>query len=154
MSERGINSAKLAEKVGMSKVAVSNIVTGKSSPSIDNLKKIAQVLGVSIAKLVGEERTNCNFYPSDYDGKYKCCFVLTSNVHNMNWNSSYIYNINIQPMVGDTLDFSAISDCEDSVFQEFGTKYFIVDKRILFPLAYCESEFDMIIFMSPYKLTK
>ena len=41
MNERNVTSAWLAEQVGISKVAVSNIVTGKSSPSLDNVIKIA-----------------------------------------------------------------------------------------------------------------
>lgn len=56
MGERSVTSAWLAEKVGISKVAVSNIVTGKSSPSLDNLIKIADVLKVSITELIGEEK--------------------------------------------------------------------------------------------------
>ena len=55
MDERKITSAWLAEKVGISKVAVSNIVTGKNSPSVDNLLKIAEALGVSITYLLGLE---------------------------------------------------------------------------------------------------
>ena len=51
MSKRNVTSAWLAEQVGISKVAVSNIVTGKSYPSLDTLKKIADVLNVSIIKL-------------------------------------------------------------------------------------------------------
>lgn len=58
MSERGVTSAWLAEKVGISKVAVSNIVTGKSSPSLDNVIKIADVLNVSITELIGEEKAD------------------------------------------------------------------------------------------------
>lgn len=56
MSERNVTSAWLAEKVGISKVAVSNIVTGKSSPSLDNLLKIADALNVSIITLIGEDK--------------------------------------------------------------------------------------------------
>ena len=56
MSERNVTSAWLAEQVGISKVAVSNIVTGKSSPSLDNLLKIASVLNVPITELIGEEK--------------------------------------------------------------------------------------------------
>lgn len=56
MNERGVTSAWLAENVGISKVAVSNIITGKSSPSLDNLLKIAEVLNVSITELIGEEK--------------------------------------------------------------------------------------------------
>lgn len=53
MDERKVTSAWLAEQVGISKVAVSNIVTGKNSPSVDNLLKIAEVLNVSITYLLG-----------------------------------------------------------------------------------------------------
>lgn len=56
MSERGVTSAWLAEKVGISKVAVSNIITGKSSPSLDNILKIADALNVSIIELIGEKK--------------------------------------------------------------------------------------------------
>ena len=56
MNDRNITSAWLAKQVGISKVAVSNIVTGKSSPSLDNIIKIASVLNVSITELIGEEK--------------------------------------------------------------------------------------------------
>ena len=56
MNERNVTSAWLAEQVGISKVAVSNIVTGKSSPSLDNLIKIAGLLNISITELIGEEK--------------------------------------------------------------------------------------------------
>ena len=56
MNERNVTSAWLAEQVGISKVAVSNIVTGRSSPSLDNLIKIAGVLNISITELIGEEK--------------------------------------------------------------------------------------------------
>ena len=56
MNERNVTSAWLAEQVGISKVAVSNIVTGKSSPSLDNLIKIAGVLNISITELIGGEK--------------------------------------------------------------------------------------------------
>lgn len=58
MSERDVTSAWLAEKVGISKVAVSNIVTGKSSPSLDNIIKIANALNVSITEIIGEEKAD------------------------------------------------------------------------------------------------
>ncbi len=69
MSERGVTSAWLAEKVGISKVAVSNIVTGKSSPSLDNLLKIAEVLNVSITELIGEEERKGASLTCPYCGK-------------------------------------------------------------------------------------
>lgn len=58
MNERNVTSAWLADKVGISKVAVSNIVTGKSSPSLDNIIKIADALNVSITELIGEEKSD------------------------------------------------------------------------------------------------
>lgn len=58
MNERNVTSAWLADKVGISKVAVSNIVTGKSSPSLDNIIKIADALNVSITELIGEEKND------------------------------------------------------------------------------------------------
>lgn len=58
MNKRNVTSAWLADKVGISKVAVSNIVTGKSSPSLDNIIRIADALNVSITELIGEEKND------------------------------------------------------------------------------------------------
>ena len=55
MIERQISSAWLAEKVGISKVAISNIITGKSLPSLENLIRIAETMDVSVSELIGEE---------------------------------------------------------------------------------------------------
>lgn len=55
MDEQKVTSVWLAEKVGISKVAVSNIITGKNSPSVDNLLKIAEALNVSVTCLLGLE---------------------------------------------------------------------------------------------------
>lgn len=52
MSTRNVTSALLAEKVGVSKVAVSNIVTGKSVPSLDTLMKMTNVLDITISELI------------------------------------------------------------------------------------------------------
>lgn len=71
MSKRGVTSAWLAEQVGISKVAVSNIVTGKSSPSLDNLIKIADVLKVSITELIGEEKSDNSITCPHCGGKIK-----------------------------------------------------------------------------------
>lgn len=69
MSERSITSAWLAEKVGISKVAVSNIITGKSSPSLDNILKIADALNVSITELIGEVNEDTNTITCPHCGK-------------------------------------------------------------------------------------
>lgn len=52
MTERGVTSSWLSAQVGISKVAVSNIITGKSSPSLDNILKIAEALEVDIISLI------------------------------------------------------------------------------------------------------
>ena len=52
MSEKSVSSAWLAKQTGLSKVSISNILTGKASPSIDNLMKIAEALQVTVNDLV------------------------------------------------------------------------------------------------------
>lgn len=70
MSTRNVTSALLAEKVGVSKVAVSNIVTGKSIPSLDTLMKMTNVLNVTISELIGEtEFTGAEYIICPYCGK-------------------------------------------------------------------------------------
>lgn len=72
MDERKVTSAWLSEQVGISKVAVSNIITGKNSPSVDNLLKIADALNVSITYLLGlsdEKGEKNNTIPCPYCGK-------------------------------------------------------------------------------------
>lgn len=53
MSVRNITSALLANKVGISKVTVSNFVPSKSFPSLDTLMRMADILSVTISKLIG-----------------------------------------------------------------------------------------------------
>ena len=60
MDARGITSAYLASQIGISKVAVSNIVTGKSYRSLDTAVKIADVLHVSVSELIGEKEFERN----------------------------------------------------------------------------------------------
>lgn len=70
MSARSVTSALLAEKVGISKVAVSNLVTGKSQPSLDTLMKMADVLNVTISELIGEtEFTGAGYILCPHCGK-------------------------------------------------------------------------------------
>lgn len=53
MKAKGVTNVALAEAIGISKVAVSNIVTGKAVPSMDKAIAIAQYLGVSVEALAG-----------------------------------------------------------------------------------------------------
>lgn len=55
MAENKLSSVELAREIGVTPVSVSNILTGKSSPSIDNLIKIAKALNVKASFLLDEE---------------------------------------------------------------------------------------------------
>lgn len=56
--DKGINLKEVADKVGISQVAFSNIVTGKSWPRIETLEKIATVLNVSVEDLFNTRENN------------------------------------------------------------------------------------------------
>ena len=48
---RGIAMQELADKIGISRVSLSGIATGKQKPSFDTLEKLADALGVSPSEL-------------------------------------------------------------------------------------------------------
>lgn len=50
-NQNGMTTALLAEKVGITRANMSNIVNGKTTPSIPTLEKIASALDVSITDL-------------------------------------------------------------------------------------------------------
>ena len=49
---------KLAELVGLSTIAISNIEIGKSSPNLKNITIIAEILDVSIDMLVADKNSD------------------------------------------------------------------------------------------------
>jgi transcriptional regulator with XRE-family HTH domain len=51
MTEKGITSVSLSEKVGVSKVTISNLINNKTMPSLDTLEKIAEALEVPMWQL-------------------------------------------------------------------------------------------------------
>ncbi|SFL90908.1 helix-turn-helix domain-containing protein [Pelosinus propionicus] len=51
---QGITQLELAEKAGIDNSLVSRIENGQSEGSIQSLKKIATVLGVTVAELLNE----------------------------------------------------------------------------------------------------
>jgi transcriptional regulator with XRE-family HTH domain len=53
---RGLNQEELAERSGLQDSAISHFETGGRKPSFDNLKRLADALGVSTDYLLG--RTN------------------------------------------------------------------------------------------------
>lgn len=52
MEAQGVTNVAMAKAIGLSKVAISNIVTGKSFPSLPVAVAMAEVLGVGIQDLV------------------------------------------------------------------------------------------------------
>ena len=58
LSEKGVTSAELADRVGVSKATVSNLINNKTMPSLDTLEKIADALGVEMWELFTEKPTS------------------------------------------------------------------------------------------------
>jgi transcriptional regulator with XRE-family HTH domain len=52
---RGLNQTELAKKLGIKSSMVSHYETGRYIPSVENLKKIAEILDISIDHLLFEE---------------------------------------------------------------------------------------------------
>ena len=63
--EKGVSINELAEKVGMSRVSISNMIAGRQSPPVDTLEKIADALGVEAWTLLKS--------PSEIEGQYLQC---------------------------------------------------------------------------------
>ncbi len=55
LEEKKITSKWLAEKTGLTPATISSIINGKSSPKVDTLKSIANVLQVPIERFFSEE---------------------------------------------------------------------------------------------------
>lgn len=53
----GVNQSALAEKVGVSKAAISQYLSGKNIPGIVRLQALADAVGVSFDYLAGFEAT-------------------------------------------------------------------------------------------------
>ena len=51
----GLSQEKLAERLGLTRPAVTKWESGQSAPSTENLLRLAEVLGVPVTALLGEE---------------------------------------------------------------------------------------------------
>lgn len=81
--QKNISQVELAEKLNVTRQAVSNWERGKTQPDIDTLHKIADILEISIEELIyGNKRTN-------------------NVVHN------HFHNTNITKNVGQSVGFGA-----------------------------------------------
>ena len=59
--EKNISIRKLAEKIGLSPSFISQIEQGKTSPSIENIKKIAHFLDISVNFLIDDRKSAVSF---------------------------------------------------------------------------------------------
>lgn len=55
LKEKGVTSKELAERLGVTSVTISYIVTNKTTPSLEMLCRIAKELNVKLSTLLGEE---------------------------------------------------------------------------------------------------
>ncbi|MBQ8097582.1 MAG: helix-turn-helix domain-containing protein [Prevotella sp.] len=55
MADRGFTNVALAKQLGYTEVAVSNMVRGKTLPSLNTLEKIADLLGVGMRDFFDDE---------------------------------------------------------------------------------------------------
>lgn len=53
--DKGMSQSELAERAGFQPSAISHFETGTRAPSFDNLRKLADALGVSIDYLLGRQ---------------------------------------------------------------------------------------------------
>ena len=58
MKEKGISRTDLKQKVGLTETSISNISSGLHLPSIENLLKIAEALGVDIREMFNPTKAN------------------------------------------------------------------------------------------------
>lgn len=58
LKEQGVTNIFLADKVGITRPNMSNIVNGKTKPSLETLEKIADALNVPITELFEHPKQN------------------------------------------------------------------------------------------------
>lgn len=56
MVEKGVSSISLAKSLNVSKQTISNIINGRTMPSVDTLEKAANILGVPIWQIFDDPK--------------------------------------------------------------------------------------------------
>ncbi|MGL5049427.1 MAG: helix-turn-helix domain-containing protein [Fusobacteriaceae bacterium] len=88
-NQKGMSLRELAEKVVLSASFISQIEQGKASPSIENLKKIANCLDVRVSYLIEDEDSKKNSdlmkkenrrYVESLDSNTKMALLTSSNI--------------------------------------------------------------------------
>ena len=62
MAERGMKSVELAEKLGVTKQTVSNLINGRVMPSVETISKAADALGVPMWRLFASREDVASFF--------------------------------------------------------------------------------------------
>ena len=82
IQKNGIKKIDLAKELGISKSAVSNYLSGVSTPKIGTLRKIAAYFGVSFEDLINVETEDETIFSLNESDKYICSIPLFHNVLN------------------------------------------------------------------------
>ena len=70
LKEKKITVVSLANSVGMAQPSMSNIVNGKSTPSLETLDKIADAIGVLVTDLFEQPKKDSLSLTCPHCGKY------------------------------------------------------------------------------------
>ena len=66
MKQRGISQSSLAKSLGISRASVNAWVKGSATPSLDNLKRIGELLGITVDEIISG-KTESYVYPKALD---------------------------------------------------------------------------------------
>lgn len=68
MEQQGVKSVTLAEKLGVSKQTISNLINGKVMPSIETINKAADALGVPMWQMFADPKDTENIHTCPHCG--------------------------------------------------------------------------------------
>lgn len=76
LKEKGITSKELAERLGVTPVTISYIITNKTTPSLDMVFRIARELNVKVSTILGEEPLRIVDNSKEF-----CAFIRYKGIH-------------------------------------------------------------------------
>jgi transcriptional regulator with XRE-family HTH domain len=102
--QANLTQADLAEKIGVSRQAITKWEKGIGLPDIDNMKKLSSLFNTSIDKLLDYKIETINFYPNSISEKIDKENSRLKNVDNFVLdkfnNASSIYRLIVEPAWG------------------------------------------------------
>ncbi len=63
--KRGLSQLQLAKQAGIPRTTLTNVESGAGNPSLTNLARISEALGVGIEELLSRPRSDCVLIPAD-----------------------------------------------------------------------------------------